>query len=169
MIMQGLGSGVTLSEGLYKLVSEHVPLRTSLDSLYSLCDTVEEENGASFPQLVQDVKHFSTDLDYHSVREEDILFRMMEGYLGKGGGPISVMEYEHQQAHGFINEFLKNAESLSQLTTDDKMQNVDLVRNAYHTLLNHFMKEEQVLYPMAERMFTDEEKEIFNKKVSEKR
>lgn len=167
--MQGFGNGVTLSEGLYKLVSEHVPLRTSLDSLYSLCDRVEEENSTSFPQLVQDVNQFSSDLDYHSVREEDILFRRMEVYLGKGGGPISVMEYEHQQAHGFINEFLKNTEGSSQLTTDDMMQNVGLIRNAYHTLLSHFTKEEQVLYPMAERMFTDEEKEIFNQKVSEKR
>ena len=30
---------------------------------------------------------------------------MMEVYLGEGGGPISVMEYEHEQAKGFISEF----------------------------------------------------------------
>ena len=43
----------------------------------------------------------------------------------------------------------------------------DLIKNAYHTLVDHFSKEEQVLYPMAERLFTQEEKEEFNRKVSQ--
>ena len=42
-----------------------------------------------------------------------------------------------------------------------------IIKNAYYTLLDHFSKEEQVLYPMAERLFTQEEKEEFNRKVSE--
>ena len=42
-----------------------------------------------------------------------------------------------------------------------------LIKNAYYTLVDHFSKEEQVLYPMAERLFTQEEKEEFNRKVSE--
>ena len=29
----------------------------------------------------------------------------------------------------------------------------NLIKNAYYTLLDHFSKEEQVLYPMAERAF----------------
>ncbi|MDV2888073.1 hemerythrin domain-containing protein, partial [Alkalihalophilus pseudofirmus] len=68
---------ITLSEGLNKLVSEHIPLRNSLENLNSLCKKVEEEQQASFEQLVQEVKAFATNLDYHSEREEDILFRMM--------------------------------------------------------------------------------------------
>ncbi len=157
---------ITLSEGLNKLVSEHIPLRNSLENLNSLCKKVEEEQQASFEQLVQEVKAFATNLDYHSEREEDILFRMMEVYLGKNGGPIAVMEYEHEQAHGYINEFLKNVESRTKFPIDEKIENATLIENAYHTLINHFTKEEQVLYPMAERMFTNEEKKIVNQKVS---
>lgn len=157
---------ITLSEGLNKLVSEHIPLRNSLENLNSLCKKVEEEQQASFEQLVQEVKAFATNLDYHSEREEDILFRMMEVYLEKNGGPIVVMEYEHEQAHGYINEFLKNVESRTKFPIDEKIENAILIENAYHTLINHFAKEEQVLYPMAERMFTNEEKKIVNQKVS---
>ncbi|MCM3571087.1 hemerythrin domain-containing protein [Neobacillus mesonae] len=173
--MQGCHGGVfgndpvTLSEGLNKLVSEHIPLRENLQTLFSLCQKVEVEQGALFGELVQEVKDFSTKLDYHSKREEDILFRMMEVYLGKNGGPIAVMEYEHEQAHGYISEFLKNVESHSEFSTDEKIKNANLIENAYHTLISHFGKEEQVLYPMAERMFTDEEKEIVNQKVSVER
>ena len=32
---------------------------------------------------------------------------MMEVYIGKSGGPIAVMEYEHEQAKGFISEFIE--------------------------------------------------------------
>lgn len=172
--MQGCQSGmfgngpVTLSEGLNKLLSEHIPLREGLERLFSLCKTVKEGQGASFADLVQEVKDFASDLDHHSEREENILFRMMEVYLGKNGGPIAVMEYEHEKAHGFINVFLKNVESSSsEFSDEEKIQNADLIENAYHTLISHFGKEEQVLYPMAERMFTDEEKEKVKQRVSE--
>ena len=164
-----IGDGpVTLSEGLQKLVSEHGPLRNRLETLFSLCNKVEVEENKEVPfeELIHEVKVFSTKLEFHSVREENYLFRMMEVYIGKSGGPIAVMEYEHEQANGFISEFLKNSESTDQ-TTDSMIKNSSLIKNAYYTLLDHFSKEEQVLYPMAERMFTQEEKEEFNLKVSQ--
>ncbi|WP_462411690.1 hemerythrin domain-containing protein [Neobacillus sp. Marseille-QA0830] len=172
--MQGCHSGlfcnspVTLSEGLNKLVSEHTPLRSSLEALFTLCNQVEQEpHGNAFAELVPAVQHFFTDLEFHSEREEDILFRMMEVYFGKNGGPIAVMEYEHEQARGYIQEFLKSAETPAALTVEEQINNSSLIKGAYETLLSHFAKEEQVLYPMAERMLTDEEKEALNQKVSE--
>ena len=107
---------------------------------------------------------FSTNLEFHSAREEDILFRMMEVYLGKNGGPIAVMEYEHEQANGFINTFLSKSENHS-LTSEEIIESSNLIKDAYHTLLDHFMKEEQILYPMAEKLFSEEEKELFKQRL----
>jgi len=171
--MQGCHSGLmnnspaALSEGLNKLVSEHIPLRKGLDTLFSLCNKIEEvQDVVTFGELVVEVKEFFKSLEHHSHREEDHLFRMMEVYLGKNGGPIAVMEYEHEQANGYISEFFKNAKN-AELSAEDMIKNAALIQDAYHTLLSHFSKEEQVLYPMAERMFTPEEKDVLNKKVSE--
>ncbi|MCQ6277348.1 hemerythrin domain-containing protein [Bacillus sp. V3B] len=172
--MQGCPSGlignepVELSEGLLKLVNEHPPLRELLENLSSLCKKVEmeEEKEASFKQLIEEVIDFSTKLEYHSGREEDYLFRMMEVYIGKESGPIAVMEYEHEQAKGFISKFMQNTKSPSQLTPDEMVNNSTLIKNAYYTLLDHFAKEEQVLYPMAERMLSQEEKETLTQKIS---
>jgi regulator of cell morphogenesis and NO signaling len=163
-----IGNGpATLSEGLSLLVGEHVPLREQLEVLFSLCTKVEtvDEKEVAFDELVKEVVSFSTNLEFHSVREEDILFRMMEVYLGKNGGPIAVMEYEHEQANGFINTFLSYTKDHSQ-PLEEMIQNTNLVKDAYHTLLDHFMKEEQVLYPMAEKLFSEEEKELFKQRVN---
>ena len=86
-----------------------VPYVDQLETLFSLCNKVEvEENKeAPFEELLHEVIDFSTKLEFHSVREEDYLFRMMEVYIGKNGGPIAVMEYEHEQANGFISEFFE--------------------------------------------------------------
>ena len=63
-----------------------------LESLLSLCNQVElqEEKGTSFGQLIGEVIDFSAKLEYYSSREENYLFKMMEVYLGEGGGPIFV-------------------------------------------------------------------------------
>ena len=57
--------------------------------------------------------------------------------------------------------------SSSHQIADSMIHHSSLIKNAYYTLVDHFSKEEQVLYPMAERLFTQEEKEEFNRKVSE--
>ena len=163
-----IGNGpVTLSEGLQKLVSEHGPLRNRLETLFSLSNTVEveAEKEAPFEELIKEVIRFSKELEFHSMREENYLFRMMEVYIGKNGGPIAVMEYEHEQANGFISEFLRNVQDSKQ-SSDSMIHNSGLIKNAYYTLVDHFAKEEQVLYPMAEQLFTEEEKEEFLQKVS---
>lgn len=153
---------IELSEGLLKLANEHKPLRDLLDGLFTLCNQVEEN---SFIQLIEEVKNFSTKIDHHSVREENYLFRVMEGYLGKEGGPITVMEYEHEQARGFIDEFMEKTKSYSPSTPDEMNKLALLIKNAYYTLLDHFAKEEQVLFPMAERLLSQDEKDMLNEKL----
>jgi regulator of cell morphogenesis and NO signaling len=68
-------------------------------------------------------------------------------------------------SQSFISEFLKNTEKHSQRTPNDMIENAALIPNAYYTLSDHFLKEEQVLYPMAEQLFSQEEKEQLKQKV----
>lgn len=159
---------VTLSEGLQLLVNEHEPLRNYLQNLYSLCKDAEtaQEQKATFQQLIEEVTAFEKSLSFHSSREEEHLFAMMEKYIGRSSGPLAVMDYEHEQAHGFIDKFLENTQSPEKLSEDDFKKHIALIRNAHDTLLEHFAKEEAVLYPMAEKLFTDEEKELLKEKVS---
>lgn len=167
MKMQGCMSGfggmepVELSEGLAQLKSELPPLLEKLDGLYELTQKVDQEINLedTFPKLIEDVKIFISELEPHSNREEGVLFRMMEKYTGVGTGPIAVMEYEHDQAKMFIGTFLEKTNQAEALSVEIQKKYALLIRNAYFTLTEHFSKEENVLFPMAERMLSDDEKE----------
>lgn len=158
---------VPLSEGLAQLKAEHIPLLEKLHGLSALCTKIAEEENPdeTFKQLEQAVKVFMEELEPHSEREEQVLFKMMENYLGVGMGPIAVMEYEHDMAKSFIGNFFeKTKENRDQLSVEKMKEYSELIKNAYLTLIDHFAKEENVLFPMAENMLTPEEKaELFER------
>ncbi|WP_442599285.1 hemerythrin domain-containing protein [Neobacillus sp. D3-1R] len=164
----GMSQG-SLCEGLAQLKSEHTPLLSKLEGLFELTQKIELEDhiDVTFQQLINDVKVFITELDPHSQREEGVLFEMMEKYIGRNGGPIAVMEYEHDQAKNYIGTFLEKTSLSSTFSIDDQKIFADLIKNAYFTLTQHFAKEENVLFPMAERMLSDEEKEELLIKIRE--
>ena len=162
------GNGAeSLCEGLTQLKREHIPLLEKLHGLNHLCSKIDQNEDAeeNFSKLTPAVEIFMAELGPHSEREEQVLFRMMETYLGVGMGPVAVMEYEHEQAKSLIGRFLENSSSQSEpLSLAQMKEDSSLVKNAYLTLVDHFSKEENVLFPMAERMLTNEEKsELFEK------
>lgn len=171
--MQGCASGligqepVVLSSGLQQLKNEHPPLLDLLDGLLFLCNKIENdiEKSNTFEQLTFEVPSFFKKLEFHSEREEDYLFRMMEMYMGKGMGPIAVMEYEHEQAKGCINLFLEKVNGESIYTNEEMLEYSSLIKRAYYILVDHFAKEENVLYPMAEKILSEDEKEELAEKL----
>jgi regulator of cell morphogenesis and NO signaling len=167
--MSGFGGmpQAELSEGLKQLKSEHPPLLEQLEELYSLTQKIDQETDVeeNFEELIKKVKEFIAALDPHSEREEGVLFPMMGTYIGTTSGPIAVMEYEHDQAKANIGAFLTKADEHA--STDEKKEQAQLIQNAYFILTEHFSKEENVLFPMAERMLTDEEKAELYRKIQE--
>ncbi|MEY2191428.1 hemerythrin domain-containing protein [Neobacillus sp. BF23-41] len=157
-----------LSKGLKHLKSEHPPLLGQLEGLYDLTQKIDQEIDVetNFAGLITKVKEFKAALDPHSEREEGVLFPMMGVYIGTTSGPIAVMEYEHDQAKANIGEFLEKAES-GLATTEETKKTAELIQNAYFILTEHFSKEENVLFPMAERMLTEEEKEELYRKIQD--
>lgn len=157
---------VEMCAGLKQLKDEHILLLKELDDLFLLTEKVRKEEAVleHFELLIKKVIEFKLLLDPHSEREEGVLFPMMGVYIGTTSGPIAVMEYDHEQAKGALRLFLEGADKA--LAEPSEMQKLSgVVQTAYHILTDHFAKEENVLFPMAERMFSDEEKEEFYRKI----
>ncbi|XJZ28303.1 hemerythrin domain-containing protein [Bacillota bacterium Lsc_1132] len=159
---------VELCLALTQLKEEHKVLYGKLDEVSLLTEKIEKEENveANFAELKDKVIEFKAILDPHSEREENVLFPMIGVYIGTTSGPIAVMEYEHDQAKEYIGTFLANSEQV-QASTDELKKISELAKHAYHILTEHFAKEENVLFPMAERMLSDEEKDEFLQKIKQ--
>ncbi|MDE3840384.1 hemerythrin [Bacillus methanolicus] len=162
---------VTLCPALQQLLAEHGPLNEEKQALFETAKQIgnnaeQADWKEELLQLREKVKLFLSHLDPHSEREEGVLFPMMAKYIGSTTGPIAVMEYEHDQAKRNIAAFLEKTTMLDkEVNMEAAKELASYVINAYMILTEHFMKEENVLFPMAERMLSDEEKEELAKHI----
>lgn len=154
-----------LCAGLERLRREHPPLWKRMEELAESARRIPDDAGSggwreSLRSLEEKVRSFTAELDLHSKREEEVLFPMMAQYIGRETGPIAVMEYEHEQAKARLSEFLSEVEKLGgSAGAGDARRIAGKVEVAVQILSDHFLKEENVLFPMAERILSDAEKE----------
>lgn len=85
------------------LTEYHAPLKEELPRLEAMSRKVVEVHGAKqpvkLPELLTVLRGLKAELDQHMVKEEQILFPMIQrGQGAMTGGPISVMEHEHDSA-----------------------------------------------------------------------
>ena len=87
----------------------HAPLREELPRLESMARKVLDVHGAGDPErfgrIVSVVVALRAELESHMMKEERILFPMIQSGSGAmAGGPISVMEDEHESAGALLRE-----------------------------------------------------------------
>jgi len=96
------------------------------------------------------IKGFADGCHHH--KEEGVLFVAMEkAGVPKQGGPIGVMLAEHEQARAYTRGM---REAALRLQAGEPSARAEVVRNAlgYVAILRpHILKEDRILYPMAER------------------
>ncbi|TBL76392.1 hemerythrin domain-containing protein [Paenibacillus thalictri] len=163
--MQAGGAPVELCEPLARLKSEHGPLREQMDAYAREAAEIgtnpnKTDWSGDIASLQIKVETFVRELDPHSEREEEILFPLMAKHVGRQMGPIAVMEHEHELAKQNLAKFTENARNLpGNVDADLAKEIVSYALQAHAVLTEHFMKEENVLFPMAEHMLNAEEKE----------
>ena len=99
---------------------------------------------------------------FHHAKEEDILFRYLEvpGVLTHCN-PVPQMLFEHNKSR----EFVQNMENAIQ--TKDIYEFVVNAGEYARLLREHMYKEDNILYPMAERGLSDEAKTSLLKEYTE--
>ncbi|WP_332696082.1 hemerythrin domain-containing protein [Halalkalibacter lacteus] len=166
-----------LCSPLKQLKSEHGPLRKQMEELYEYAGSigigksrVTTEWKTQLLELREKVIQFTNHLEPHSEMEEGILFPLMANYIGRDIGPIAVMEYEHDQAKSNLNTFLDMTSTVKDNLTRLEAEKIAVfVSNAYLILSEHFMKEETVLFPLAEQTLSTEEKEELRERIEKSR
>lgn len=90
--------------------------------------------------------------EIHHQKEEKVLFPALEGKgLSKEAGPIGVMLLEHEIKRNHINDLRKALEKKDfKAARTISYQIISLLRE-------HIMKENEILYPMAQDILTKED------------
>ena len=116
--------------------------------IYPLLDRLASGSFASAEEARAEAALLAAGLATHAQIEDDLLFVALEQHLGPNGGPIAVMRAEHAEVEGTL-ERLTRAEDVEQART--------LSTHLASVAREHFAKEEQVLFPMAEQLLGPEE------------
>ena len=90
---------------------------------------------------------FNAGMRRHIAMEEEVLFPALESATSMGGsGPTAMMRMEHQQMRGLLDQIESAMES------GDAEQAMDIGDTLLMLVQQHNIKEEGVLYPMAENV-----------------
>ena len=94
---------------------------------------------------------------FHHAKEEDILFEaMIENGMPRANSPVAAMLMEHDQGRAFVRGM---EEAATRALNGEAGQDEAIVSNArgYLELLReHISKEDEILYPLAERVIPAE-------------
>jgi hemerythrin-like domain-containing protein len=122
------------------------------------CDTLfstAEASAASgnWEATEKEFLEFADETLLHFKKEEEEFFPTFEAKTGSSDGPTNVMRFEHDQVRGLIGKVAKAIEK------QDRDTYLSLSESMMILLQQHNMKEEQMLYAMADRVFPPELKE----------
>ena len=122
------------------------------------CDEIfakmEEQAGSSLESARELAEEFVADMEHHFQMEERVMFPEFEQKTGMTQGPTEMMRQEHTQMRSLFTQLIKSI--------DEK--NSDRFFGTSETLMillqQHNMKEEQMLYAMAQQHLSAESDRI---------
>jgi hemerythrin-like domain-containing protein len=85
-------------------------------------------------------------MDRHFAMEEDVLFPAFEAKTGNTMGPTQVMRMEHEQMRALMNDMERA------VTAGNDAEYLGLSETLNMIMQQHNLKEENMLYPMSDRV-----------------
>jgi len=124
-------------------------IKEYLTNDHRACDEVfaqmEEKANNSLGDAKELTEAFVADMERHFQREERVMFPEFETKTGMVNGPTEMMRQEHSQMRNLMQQLLGAIEN------NDKDKFFGLSETLMILLQQHNMKEEQMLYTMAQQ------------------
>ena len=151
------------------LKEEHRVIERMLKILETAYKRLEEGESVTvevFEKFIYFMKNF-VDLCHHG-KEERVLFPLIEKYgFPREGGPTGVMLLEHEQGRTLVKAL---AEAVERYKRGEEVAKRSIIESgqAYILLLTqHIPKEDEILYPLADRILPENEKKSILKGLEE--
>lgn len=154
-----------MSKAMTDLMNDHDAILSALDVFAKILDKIKIEKNETNPDDLMDFVDFLREFadKCHHGKEEGILFpAMIAAGVPDRGGPIGVMMAEHIQGRGYIHDML---EALDGLEDYDRFEKAG--RSYIELLKVHIQKENNVLFPMADRVILPEQLDTMHQAFEE--
>ena len=135
------------------LVKEHDSILQMIEITQTILNKNDETkvNLQHVEEIIDFVQNFAD--KYHHLKEEDVLFMELEKHgMPREGGPVGVMLLEHDEGRNYIKLASKAVAEYKQGNSAALTEIESNLLNFCTLLTNHIAKENNILYPMAERM-----------------
>jgi hemerythrin-like domain-containing protein len=147
------------------LKEEHRVIENVLDALERLAKVAETSALAEWEKAIDFARNFADKC--HHLKEENLLFPALEARgIPREGGPIGMMLAEHEEGRGYVRAMAAVLGS-----GKDSVDNRQILREtaiAYIRLLRqHILKEDEVLFQMADEVLTSEEQKTLLREFEE--
>jgi len=129
------------------LSREHQVVLSRLTELERALDTYSEET------LRDTLRFFDESVTLHRRKEEEVLFPALSAHFPPDTGPVACMLAEHQDEKRHLDE-LRQA-----LEKGDRVKVIVHGQLIVNHLRQHISKEDQVLFPMAERLLGHDQRD----------
>ncbi len=113
------------------------------DEVFASMEQAVSSNGMASAKEI--FEKFSADLANHFAMEELVMFVEFEQKTGMTQGPTQMMRMEHEQMRNLLAQLRETFES------DNQEKFFGLSETLMILMQQHNMKEEQMLYPMAQQ------------------
>jgi|ERR1035437_4895740 hemerythrin-like domain-containing protein len=139
-----------------QLKAEHEGIKLMLKILDSVCDklkSTQELNQDHFTKILEFLKIF-VDKCHHGKEEDLLLPAMVKAGVPKDKGAIEFTLMEHKEGRGYVKSM---SEAFDKLKRGDSMASKKIVENEKYyidLLIKHIDKEENILYPMANKVLS---------------
>jgi hemerythrin-like domain-containing protein len=142
-----------MSKLLKTLVSEHERILAVIAALHdfaALHAQDEPDARMTLGKFVQFLREYTD--GWHHIKEEDLLFTtMIRAGFPKDHGPVACMLKEHELGRAHVAALAGLARGAGPLTARELAELAEHVMGYARLLVAHIAKENQMLYPMAER------------------
>lgn len=126
-----------------------------------------DEGRARLQELRGAIMDFIIPLNKHTAKEEEHFFPLLGQYIGFEQGPLVGIQEEHREIDGYIGHFLHHtAEGTPLNSVEDIRAAARDAGEAFEVLTVHFVKEETVVFPMAETLLSPRDRERLSGKLN---
>lgn len=161
----------TKMKALRVLENEHMLLRSLMHEWFSEMQIIKTCPPLARFEHLNTIRKLLTEfipvLIKHQEKESRFFFPILGSYIGTDQGPIITIEAEHDEMMQYFEHFLEVTKVMNFEVDDIPLIMQDL-SEGYEICMVHMYKEENVLFPMAEKVFKIKDEDLLLETVNTK-